>query len=199
MENKLFLLTIAFMIFVINVKSQQIGSFTDSRDGKTYKTVKIGTQTWMAENLAYKPISGNYWAYDNNSSNVSKYGYLYDWKTAKNVCPSGWHLPSDAEWTQLIEYLGGSEIAGKKMKSTSGWNENGNGTNQSGFNGFPCGFRNGDGKYSDVGYYASWWGSAESSTDTEIAWGKNLNFDNSKVLFNDGYKWRGFSVRCLKD
>ena len=81
----------------------------------------------MAENLAYKPSSGNYWAYgDDNSPKLhyawlKKYGYLYDWRTAQNVCPSGWHLPSDKKWTTLTKYLGGWDVAGIFMKSTSGW------------------------------------------------------------------------------
>jgi uncharacterized protein (TIGR02145 family) len=83
------------------------GQLTDKRDGKTYKTVKIGNQVWMAENLAFKPSSGNYWAYDDDNSNVAKYGYLYDWETALDVCPAGWHLPSDKEWPVLTDYLGG--------------------------------------------------------------------------------------------
>jgi uncharacterized protein (TIGR02145 family) len=84
----------------------------------------------MAENLAFKPTTGNYWAYDNNGSNVDKYGYLYDWQTACNVCPTGWHLPSDAEWTQLTDFMGGD--TGTKLKTKSGWSNNGNGTNDYG-------------------------------------------------------------------
>ena len=93
------------------------GTFTDSRDGKTYKYVTIGKQVWMAENLAYAPSSGNYWAYHNNSSNVAKYGYLYDWQTSKNVCPTGWHLPTDEEWQELIDFAGGKDDAGTKLKA----------------------------------------------------------------------------------
>ena len=121
----------------VEKKDKKASQLTDKRDGKTYKTVKIGTQEWMAENLAYKPSSGNYWAYDDDNSNVAKYGYLYDWETAKKVCPSGWHLPSDEEWTTLTDYLGGEDVAGTKMKSTSGWKEDGNGTNESGFSALP--------------------------------------------------------------
>ncbi|HIA36920.1 MAG TPA: hypothetical protein EYN89_09405, partial [Flavobacteriales bacterium] len=133
------------------------GQITDKRDGKTYKTVIIGTQEWMAENLAFKPSSGNYWAYDDNNSNVAKYGYLYDWETAQNVCPSGWHLPTDEEWTTLTDYLGGEEVAGTKMKSTSGWKDNGIGTNESGFSGLPGGYRYDDGYYSSIGWSGLWW------------------------------------------
>ena len=96
----------------------QSSSFVDSRDGKEYKTIKIGEQVWMAENLAYKPYSGKYWAYDNDNSNLEKFGYLYDWETACNVCPNGWHLPNDNEWIELTEYLGGKEVAGTMMKET---------------------------------------------------------------------------------
>jgi len=92
-------------------------------NGKAYKTVKIGDQEWMAENLAFRPSSGKYWSYNKSKSNVTKYGYLYDWETSQNVCPAGWHLPSDEEWTVLTDFLGGNEKAGIKMKSTSGWDK----------------------------------------------------------------------------
>ena len=76
-------------------------TFTDPRDGHVYKIVTIGTQTWFAENLSFKPSSGEYWAFVNNQDNVDKYGYFYDWKTAKNVCPNGWHLPTKTEFAKL--------------------------------------------------------------------------------------------------
>ncbi len=167
---------------------------TDKRDGKTYKTVKIGNQVWMADNLAYMPSIGNYWAYDDDNSNVAKYGYLYDWETAKNVCPSGWHLPSDEEWTTLTDYLG--KDAGTKMKSTSGWKGNGNGTNESGFSGLPGGVRYsyGDG---NIGYYGFWWSSSQSNAS--IAWDRFLSYDSSNVFRYGNSKEGGFSVRCLRD
>jgi uncharacterized protein (TIGR02145 family) len=169
---------------------------TDKRDGKTYKTIKIGNQVWMAENLAYKPSNGNYWAYDDENFNLEKYGYLYDWETAQNICLSGWHLPSDDEWTTLTDYLGGQNVAGIKMKSTSGWIEDGNGTNESGFNGLPGGYHSASGNYFAIDDYALWWSSTQSSTIN--AWKHYLNY-RSAVYRNDVYKELGFSVRCLKD
>jgi len=155
--------------------SKTYGSFKDVRDGKTYITIKIGTQTWLAENLAYKPSSGNFWAYDNNSSYVVKYGYLYDWETAKKVCPVGWHLPSVEEWTTLANYLGGEKIAGGKMKATIGWqyDENGNATNESGFTALPAAYRDA-GTFQDLGWRTNFWTSTPRHSDT---WIKAL-FDN---------------------
>ena len=173
------------------------GQITDQRDGKTYKTVKIGNQVWMAENLAFKPSSGNYWAYDDDNSNVAKYGYLYDWETANNVCPVGWHLPSDNEWDVLTEHLGGAEVAGTKMKSTSGWSDNGNGTNESGFNGFPGGYRHYNGYFDNIGNYGYWWSS--SVTNAYSAWFRKLYFSNGNVYRSNYNKADGFSVRCLRD
>lgn len=170
--------------------------FTDSRDGKKYKTVVIGKQTWMAENLAYKPQYGNYWAYDNNPSNVVKYGYLYDFKTACQVCPKGWHLPSDKEWTTLTVYLGGKDIAGTKMKSTSGWKDRGDGSNSSGFSGLPGGWCSESGKFEDIGKGGYWW------TSYSDAYSANYHFLYYSERFlkrNYFHKGVGLSVRCLKD
>jgi len=104
MKNKSLLITIAILIIAMSSAAQSTGTFTDSRDGKTYRTVKIGTQTWMAENLAYNAESGCY-AYNNDTSNVKIYGYLYEWQAVKNVCPSGWHMPSSDEISTLINAL----------------------------------------------------------------------------------------------
>ena len=124
-------------------------TFTDSRDGKVYNIIEIGSQTWMAENFAYKPTEG-YWAYNNEENNVSTYGYLYTLETAKSICPEGWHFPSLDEWNQLFDNLGGTELAGNKMKEAGGahWNSDDYGnkdiTNSSGFTALP------GGKYEDA-------------------------------------------------
>lgn len=108
--------------------SQETGTFTDSRDGKVYKTVKIGNQTWMAENLAFKP-PGGYYSYNNDSSQVGKFGYLYHWETAKIICPKEWHIPTIEEWAELSKFLGGripnywkgNNAPVEKMLSTNGF------------------------------------------------------------------------------
>jgi beta-galactosidase len=180
----------------IPVTKQQTGTFTDPRDGKTYKTVKIGKQVWMAENLAFKPKSGNYWAYDNNSSNVAKYGYLYDWQTARDVCPKGWRLPSDAEWTELTDFVGTNP--GTKLKAKSGWTSTGNGTDDYGFSASPGGGRYYlDGSFLNLGNYGDWWSSTEN--DDSNAWSRSMSSNSGNVYRDNFGKWYGFSVRCVRD
>src|SRR5579872_2269494 len=129
------------------------GSFTDDRDGQVYKTVCIGNQRWMAQNLNYN-FAGSHCPYD-NASLCATYGKVYDWKTVLNgadttsnvpsgvqgICPKGWHVPSPGEFDQLASFLGGASIAGGKMKDTSAlWNSpNAGATNSSGFSGLPAG------------------------------------------------------------
>jgi uncharacterized protein (TIGR02145 family) len=178
-----------------SLEKSRFGTFKDTRDGKTYKTVKIGTQTWMAENLAYK-TSGGCWAYNNNEKNIAIYGYLYDWETANKVCPSGWHLPGDAEWTTLTSFLGGDSIAGGKLKEkdTTHWKSPNTGaTNETGFTALPgCSrFFLGTFSFIGLGYYGLWWSSTE--IDMEI-----YNH-NSHVGRSDEIKSSGLSVRCIKD
>src|SRR5690554_6136155 len=178
-------------------------TFTDPRDGKVYQTVTIGNQEWMAENLAYEPSSGNYWAYDNNNSNVETYGYLYDWETACDVCPDGWHLPTDAEWTELTDYLGRN--AGGKLKATGTieagtglwYDPNTGATNETGFTALPGGYRYYLGTFFSIGSLGYWWSAAESGADD--AWVRYMLCIDGYVLRTDKVKELGFSVRCLRD
>ena len=87
--------------------NEREGSFIDDRDNQKYNVIKIGNQVWMAENLAYRPNEGNFWALDDNPSNIAKFGYLYDWNTALKACPKNWRLPTKSDFEQLIQYLGG--------------------------------------------------------------------------------------------
>ncbi len=175
------------------------GTFTDSRDGKTYKTVKIGTQTWMAENLAYKASSGCS-AYNNDQNNVATYGYLYTWEAAKTVCPAGWHLPTDAEWTTLTDYLynfstlGGEDVAGGKMKEagTTHWaSPNTGATNSSGFTALPAGGSS-DGTIGYLGADAHFWSATEYSAAG--AWGRGLYAGNAQSSRTSTVRLSGF--RC---
>lgn len=180
---------------VFRVKASHHGSMQDPRDGKTYKIVKIGRQIWIAENLSCKPIIGNYWAYDNDSSNIEKYGYLYDWQTALNACPEGWHLPSDSEWIQLADFCGID--VGAKLKSRIGWNNNGSGTDDYEFSALPGGYRHDLGSFMSLGSNGYWWTSTDYSSTN--AWRRLISFDKSIVDRSRSYKAVGYSVRCLKD
>ena len=219
MKKPLFLISLAFtfMLMILSCEKDdtnstsdntnvdentnlETGTFTDARDGKTYKTVKIGEQVWMAENLAYEPSSGNYWAYDNNNSNVETYGRLYDWETACDVCPTGWHLPSDAEWKELTNYLGRETSVGGKMKEigTSHWfSPNEGATNESGFSALPGGYRHYDGDFLDMGYFATFWSSTERIS--HYTWTRSLAYGSTDVYRSYDYKAHGYSVRCVRD
>ena len=171
----------------------------DPRDGQTYQTVEIGNQTWFAENLNYE--TSDSWWYDNSSSNGAIYGRLYTWEAALTACPDGWHLPSDAEWTVLTDYLGGESVAGGKMKEAGyeHWNSPNTGaTNSSGFTALPGGIRYTDGSFGHLGRYGDWWSSTEEYSGL-IAWYRCLDYDNGQVYRNSDTEPDGYSVRCLKD
>lgn len=171
-------------------------SFTDPRDGQTYAIVQIGNQCWFAENLNY--ATDKSWCYENNTDNCNTYGRLYFWQSALTACPSGWHLPSDAEWTTLIDHLGGRTVAGGKMKTTSGWNApNTDATNTSGFSGYPGGWRTYDGSFFTMGDYGYWWSSTGDGAAS--AWGRRLPWNFGLVYRTTQDKESGYSCRCLKD
>jgi uncharacterized protein (TIGR02145 family) len=164
------------------------GRFTDLRDGKKYKTVKIGNQVWMAENLNYESSTGS-WCYDNKISSCDKYGRLYDWKTACSAAPAGWHLPSKSEFEQLMRYLGddAKTIYPKLIEGGS-----------SGFNVLFGGWRGSDARSYNVGSGSSLWCSSEFNTDS--AWYLDLYGKPGAVLGNNsGSKGYALYVRCVKD
>jgi uncharacterized protein (TIGR02145 family) len=178
------------------------GGYTGSYDsveygGKTYKTVKIGSQTWFAENLDYA-VGGSV-CYENSPSNCAKYGRLYNWDDAKTACPSGWHLSSNAEWITLAAFVGGEVTAGKKLKSTSGWNDNGNGTNQYGFSALPGGIGYSGDYFNSAGNNGYWWSATEY--DASNAWGRNMcsSFESVSRGYGNDNKTYLFSVRCVQD
>jgi len=173
--------------------------FVDQRDGRVYKTVRIGDQIWMAENLNYECKGSKF--YDNNPANSNKYGRLYDWETAMKVCPPGWHLPSKEEWDVLVATVGEENTAGKHLKAKSGWNskdgKSGNGLDTSGFSALPGGYGDSDGSFFNVGLIGGWWSSSEVNADDAClrVMGDDIEyarwFSYGKIFF--------FSVRCLQD
>ncbi len=171
------------------------GTMIDSRDGQTYKTVTIGTQTWMAQNLNYE--TANSYCYKDSASYCSKYGRLYTWEAATTACPDGWHLPTKAEFETLFTAVGGQSTAGKVIKSTSGWKVSGNGTDAFAFSALPAGDRLSNGNYYDEGYVALFWSSSEIYSI--YAYNMYLNYDNDDADLNDSNKNDGVSVRCVRD
>ena len=213
-----------------------VSTFKDSRDGKTYKYVEIGTQRWMAENLnfnasgskCYGESGGDDWieiiTSGQEQTYCDKYGRLYDWSTAMNgsssssanpsgvqgVCPDGWHLPSDVEWTELENSVGGSSIAGRKLKSQSGWNGCGPVGSHNlyrcedayGWSALPGGYGDSDGNFRGTGGYGDgfgfWWSATEKNDDANTAWRRDVG--------RSEYVLRGFydktllhSVRCVQN
>jgi uncharacterized protein (TIGR02145 family) len=181
----------------------------DTRDSKKYKIVKIGTQTWMAENLNYNASGSK--CYDNSNANCTQYGRLYDWATAmaisstynsssysasakhKGACPTGWNLPSDAEWTTLVNYVGTNP--GTKLKAKSGWNING--TDTYGFSALLGGYGF-SGGFLLVGDSGSWWSATED--DASYAYSRYMSYDYADVSrLNFFGKTNLYSVRCVQD
>jgi uncharacterized protein (TIGR02145 family) len=191
--------------------------------GINYPTVVLGNgQEWMAENLRtttyrngdpipnvtyntqWQSLTSGAWAhYNHDSQYENPYGKLYNWYAVndpRNVCPVGWHVPTDGEYTLLTDYLGGASVAGGKMKSTGTqyWQiPNQDATNESGFSGLPGGLRLSDGTFYNVGYGGDWWSSTVLSTSS--AWDRYLDYSYGFVDRSSPSKQHGFSVRCLRD
>jgi uncharacterized protein (TIGR02145 family) len=181
------------MLFCAAVFAQN--TFTDPRDKKTYKVVKIGTQTWMAQNLNYNANGSK--CYGNDPANCAKYGRPYNWSTAKNACPKGWHLPSYDEWETLVDFAGGDKVAGKKLKAESSWNGDGNNTDEYGFSALPGGYGHSGGDFLYAGGSGFWWNSSEYSTS--YAYYRYMYYYYEYAGWNYNYKYCLFSVRCLHD
>lgn len=193
-------------------------------EGNVYKIVKIGNQWWMGENLkttkyrdgtSIPNVTDNTWSslttsaycdYDNTPSNSDIYGRLYNWyavTNAQNICPKGWHVPSNAEWLELSDYLGNENMAGEKLKQTDTihWESpNNKATNEVGFTALPGGCRN---MYQSYFNYkrqiALWWTSTESSTNSKNAYNREISIMYSYIGAGTYYKVTGSSVRCVKD
>jgi uncharacterized protein (TIGR02145 family) len=175
------------------------GEFTDTRDGQKYRTVKIGEQVWMAENLNFK-IDGS-WCYDDDEANGKIYGRLYTWEAAKSACPAGWYLPTHEEWQILVDYAGGYSVAGRKLKSASDWNDykgqSGNSTDEYGFSALPGGTRYSDGSFGNAGYGGVWWTATE--LDASLAYYRDMGYLDERVYRGGYLKSYGYAVRCVRD
>jgi uncharacterized protein (TIGR02145 family) len=181
-------------VFCATASAQSAGSFTDTRDGKKYRTVKIGNQTWMAENLNYDAEGSK--CYDGKPENCNKYGRLYDWGTAINACPSGWLLPSDEKWAVLENAVGGSGAAGKRLKAKSGWDDRGNGDDAYGFAATPGGLGRSDGSFLSVGTAGIWW--SDSERNASEAYRRGIDYNADGTIRNSSGKSLLFSVRCVQ-
>jgi uncharacterized protein (TIGR02145 family) len=213
------------LIFLLSVSisiAQQTGTITDARDGKTYKTVVIGTQTWMAENLNVSSFrngdlileakSKEEWIaadenkqpawcyYNNDTANGRIYGKLYNFfavNDPRGLAPESWHISTYEEWNEIMNYFGGVSEAGIKLKSDNGWKENYNGTNESGFSGIPGGNRDSDGIFNGIHNFGEWYlftlGGAVSNRLNK--W----NYGSYNIKYYNFPKAVGLSVRCIKN
>ena len=199
------------------------GSMTDERDGKKYKTVTIGDEVWMAENLNYADsvktasLKGKSWCYNNVAKNCDVTGRLYTWAAAmdsvktgcgygstcsptlpvQGICPTGWHLPDTTEWNTLFTAVGGRSTAGKVLKSQSGWYRNRNGTDTFGYSALPAGYSGDIGGFYGDNSYASFWSSTESGSYRAYIMYLFCDLEDADLyIYGKDY---GFSVRCLKD
>jgi uncharacterized protein (TIGR02145 family) len=187
-----------------------ISTFVDNRDGKTYKKVTIGTQTWMAENLNYNSAKSQCYKafkkYNDKEEDCAKYGRLYNFSTAMGACPAGWHLPTSSEWRTLLNYIGVPQ-AGIMLKSASGWEkENYNGTDDFGFSALPGGgWSIGLGNFHDGGNNGHWWGWNTNKINGNIeAYEIKIGWNNSYAPDFDNVSYAGrdksdlYSIRCVE-
>lgn len=222
MKHCFFCLALIASSFVFNACNES--SMTDPRDGKTYKTVTIGSKIWMAENLNYAytvgttSLDSSSFCFNDDPANCAKYGRLYLWSAAmdsaggsgcgyktvcslkypvQGICPSGWHLPTNAEFDMMIAAIGGVPLSGQKLKSTSGWKDGGNGKDSYSFAALPAGRRYYDGKFMNEGEFTLFWTSVEVNR-SHVGVMVMAHMDDKAIMaYND--KDYAFSVRCVKD
>lgn len=187
-----------FGIFVFLLMSLQVFAqdvLKDSRDNQEYRTVKIGSQIWMAENLSFAAEES--FCYTRFGYDCRKYGRFYNWDVAKNVCPAGWHLPTAEEFEQLFVEVGGRDSAAVKLKSAEGWSHYGNGSDEYGFNGTPSGFRDYRGRFDRQTMYAYLWSATAAPSKKAI--GIHMMAGRKDVSVYPYAKDFGLSVRCVKN
>lgn len=220
-----------FLFFTNSCEKQEVYEIPDviltyqnisDQEGNVYKTIQIGTQVWMAENLRstkYRDgtdipfvdndilwdnsIAGAYCNYENDDQLLNSYGRLYNWyavQDRRGLAPTGWHIPTESEWETLANFLGGENITGSKIKEKgiSHWNiPNSDASNESGFTALPCGARGEMGQYCFIGTIGYWWSADLTGNRTAYLRGAT---NNSTKIFRYAYnKKYGFSVRCIKD
>jgi uncharacterized protein (TIGR02145 family) len=216
------ILIFSFLILLSKYDRVHSQTVTDI-DGNIYHTATIGSQTWMVENLkTTKYRNGDLigtttpgsldisiingpryqWSYDNKESNINAYGRLYTWyavSDSRGICPIGWHVSTDADWSSLMTFLGGETVAFSKLKESgsSHWIKYDTGTNELGFGALPGGLRNGSGSFVDIGYRGNWWTSTEVSTYD--AWYRFMDYSFNNVNRQVNLKRNGMSVRCIKN
>jgi uncharacterized protein (TIGR02145 family) len=215
---------IIFSCFSFNSIAQTSSITCKDIDGNVYNSIKIGTQQWMSENLKTTKYndgtsipnvkvnaswsalnSGAYCDYANIPANATLYGRLYNWYVVastnpKKVCPKGWHVPTDSEWSILINYLGGERNAGGKLKETgtTHWNSSNTGvTNESGFTALPGGYRTGSGLFSNIRNDGTWWSS--TGYNNKYAWDRHMHCDYLSIGRWGIDKKSAFSIRCVKN
>jgi len=242
-RKHLWILTLSFLAFVFafttsckeEMLTDGINTITvQDIDGNTYHTVNIGTQVWMVENLNTKRYSngdtiinsniqknwsslqtGGFCNYNNDSTNYSKYGKIYNWyavNDSRKIAPKGWHVATDADWTKLTDYLktklGSDSLLAKSLADSTTWessiikNAVGNKisiNNASGLTALPGGYCDGNGAFYFVGNVSRWWSSTQHETYDVDAWSVSLSSDDSKISRNFYFKNVGFYVRCVKD
>jgi uncharacterized protein (TIGR02145 family) len=229
MKNKAWIYSLMAMGFVLILtngckKDDEKSTSVTDIDGNGYDTVTIGTQVWMVENLKTTKYNDGtsiplvtsdtswsnlttpgYCFYDNDAAtNKANYGAIYNWYTVNTgkLCPTGWHVPADAEWTTLTNYLGGENAAGGKLKESgiSHWvTPNDGATNSSGFTALPGGYRQEGGSFCNINDDDFWWSTTTSTSQITKAWSRGVNY-NYPYVYNDFYlKSFGFSVRCIRD